>query len=522
MSGARGWFAILLCTMLGAAACTSTTAAQPSTITLRALATPELTDMEPLLADLRRDTGVELVLDYQGAVEASNALTPGDYRHDLAWLASDQYFRLKVDATRFSGPKPLSTNIMSSPLVIGVKRSVAQRLRGDQKLTWADVADSAAAGTIRFGMPDPHKASSGLAALVGVATAATGTGKALLPEDVACDRLRGFFAGQTMTADTSNRLRDEYIGRQDAADALINYESVLLSLNASGKLADPLEIVYPDDGVVRSDYPLLLLDQEKRAAYDKVVGWLTSEATQKKIMVQTLRRPLHGTVSLDPRLAPVGTSLQFPENPDVLAKLLANYGPEAVKPGHVIFLLDFSGSMRGDRLATLRSTFTALSGGDSSATGKFSRFYKGETFTIVRFGGRILGEQTFTVGAPGQLEALNAFLGAEDLDQTTGVWSALQRGYQLANDAVTANPKGPVSIVLMTDGVSNTGPSLDEFLNGFAALPEASRKVHTYTIRFGEANAAELDRAARTTGGRLIDANATSLLDAFKETRGCT
>jgi Ca-activated chloride channel homolog len=520
MSGARGWFATLLCMTLIAAACTSTTEPQAEIVTLRALATPELTDMEPLLDDLRRDTGVQLLLDYQGSVEASNAINPGDYRHDLAWLASDRYFQLKVEATRYSGPKPLSTNIMSSPLVIGVKRSVAARLQNGGKLSWADVADSAAGGAIRFGMADPHRATSGLAALVGVATAAAG-GETLRPEDVACDRLRGFFAGQTLTGESANRLRDDFIARQDATDALINYESVLLSLNASGKLSEPLEIIYPDDGVVQSDYPLLLLDQEKRAAYDKVVGWLTSGSTQKRIMEQTLRRPLHGNVSLDPRLVPIDNSLRFPDKPEVLTKLLANYGPEAPKPGHVIFLLDFSGSMRGDRLATLRSTFAALSGADNSATGKFARFYKGETFTIVRFGGKILGEQSFSVGAPGQLEALNAFLSAEDLDGTTAVWSALQRGYQLASEAVQANPKAPVSIVLMTDGVNNAGPTLDEFLNGFAALPDASRGVHTYTIRFGEANPAELDRAARTTGGRLIDANATSLLDAFKETRGC-
>ncbi|MEV7550059.1 hypothetical protein AB0N89_10575 [Amycolatopsis sp. NPDC089917] len=45
--------------------------------------------------------------------------------------------------------------------------------------------------------------------------------------------------------------------------------------------------------------------------------------------------------------------------------------------------------------------------------------------------------------------------------------------------------------------------------------------MHTYIVRFGEANAAELSRAAAATGGRMVDANATSLLDAFKEIRGC-
>jgi Ca-activated chloride channel family protein len=514
---------LLLCALLGLGTACTTDA--PSTTTLRVLASSELADVQPLLEDLRRDTGIELVLDYQGTLDATNALTPGAYHHDLAWLSSDRYFRLKLQASHDTAPPPLATEIMSSPVVVGMRPATAERLRRnvpDPHLSWADIADGAAAGLVHFGMADPSRTNSGLAALVGVATAAAGTGSALRPQDVTCDRLRGFLTGQTLTADTSSRLVDDFVAHQDGTEALITYESVLLSLNASGRLREPLEIIYPEDGMVLSEYPLLLLNPARRADYDRVVSWLKSGPVQKKIMERTLRRPVDPNIPRDPRLqATIGNALYFPDQPEVIDKLLANYDPNSRKPGQVIFLLDFSGSMKGARIAALRSTFDGLSGTDSSSTGRFVRFYRGERFTLIRFGGQVLAEQTFTVGGATDVDAMRAFLATDQFDGHTAVWSALDHAYQLASGLVHDDPGQPVTIVLMTDGLSNAGIGLDELLKRYGSLAPEARAVHTYTIRFGEADPGELDRAAQVTGGHLVDAVATSLADAFKETRGC-
>ncbi|MFC3453422.1 vWA domain-containing protein [Amycolatopsis speibonae] len=355
---------------------------------------------------------------------------------------------------------------MISPVVVGLTPAKAAELRRgepDRKLSWADLADAAASGGFRFAMADPAKTTSGLTSLVGVATAAAGTGAALRLEDVKCDKLQGFRTGHTRTADTSAALVDSFAERQDA-DALIGYESTLLTLNASGRLKTPLELVYPRDGIVQADYPILLLDPAKREAYDKVVSWVKSPATQKKLMDNTLRTRL----------------LRFDE---------------------------------GARIAALWATFAGLSGGPD---GGFDRFYRGERLTVLRFGGKILGDKEFTVNGPRDLDALRAFIAADDFDGNTAVWTALGEAYTKAGAQRRAEPDRAVSIVLMTDGESNTGPVIDEFLR----TPRGPG-VHTYTIRFGEANPAELGRAAAATGGRMVDANTTSLLDAFKEIRGC-
>ncbi|MCX5609356.1 VWA domain-containing protein [Streptomyces sp. NBC_00047] len=495
-------------------------------VTLRVLASSELADMQPLFDDLRRDTGITLTMEYQGTVEATASLVTGDYRHDLAWLSSSRPFQLKLKEGGRQADGPLSTSIMRSPVVVGLKPEVAERLRRaapDGQLSWADLADAAAAGTLKYAMADPRSSNSGLAALVGVATAAAGTGGALRPEDVSCDRLRGFFAGHALTDDSSGRLTDAYARGEDGLDGLITYESELLTLNRAGTLRVPLEIVYPKDGIVLSDYPLMLLDPAKRAAYDRLAAWLRSEPVQRKIMERTLRRPVDPGLTRVPSLrTPLGNALYFPDSQAVLDRLLADYADaRGGRPARVIFLLDYSGSMRGERIANLRATMDGLSGADGSPSGKFARFHQGETLTVVRFGGGVLDEQSVTYKGAPDLERLRGMLPDDGFDASTAVWSALDHGYRTAAAAVAKDSGQRVSIVLMTDGENNAGMSLDAFLARYAALSPAARAVRTYTVRYGEADPRELDRAARATGGHMADATGQSLLNAFKEIRGC-
>ncbi|MEU3484794.1 vWA domain-containing protein [Streptomyces massasporeus] len=518
----RGWGLPALCLALVASLLTACSGdGDGDTVRLRVLAGPDLAVLAPLLDELKDETGVDLRLDHRADAETR---APDRGRYDLAWLSSDSYLRL-TDKNAIRGLQRTPT--MTSPVVVGLKPDLARRLRAQvpgSRLSWADIADAAATGTVRFGMADPGHAGSGLAALVGVATAAAGTGAALRPEDVSCDRLRGFRSGQTLTADTGPALVDSYADHQDEANALITYESDLLALNAAGRLDDRLEIVRPEDGTVLADFPLLLLNPARRTAYDKVTQWLRRDSVQRQIMRHTLRRPVNTTVTREARLRePVGNALYFPDRPVVLRTLLADYGdPDRRTTSQVVFLLDFSGSMRGARMAALREAFAGLSGADPTASGKFARFHRGERLTVVRFGGRVLGERTVTVTGPKDLTALADTVARGGYGDATAVWSALDHGYRTAARELAADPDRSVSLVLMTDGENNAGLPYAEFVRRHRALPAAVRgAVHTYPVHFGDADAGELRRAAASTGGRMVEAAESSLSEAFKEIRGC-
>ncbi|SFR28787.1 Ca-activated chloride channel family protein [Lentzea waywayandensis] len=465
--------------LLVLAACTPSTPA----VRLKMLASTELADLGPVLAELKKATGVELVVEHRGTVEASRSLAG----FDLAWLSTNRFLRLR-------GADPeLASSIMTSPVVLGVKPA-SRAVLGDRP-TWADVADRAALGQFRYGMADPRVSGGGMAALIGVATAAAGTGAPLRPEDVSCDRLQGFLAGRAF--DVPDPV-GEFARRSDV-DGLVAHESELMALNASGRLSTPLEIVYPRDGIVLSDYPLMLVEPAHRAAYDRVVEWLKSPGAQQMIAERTWRRPVEPSVVRDEKLrADLGTALYFPDSQEVLDRLLL-FHDRAGEGRQVIFVLDYSTSMRGPRLAGLREAFASLNG--------FDRFYVGETVTIVRFAGTVLEERSITVRGKQDLDALLAVVASDDLQDNTAIWAALDHALRLA--------RGETAVVLMTDGENNAGPSVNEFLR------VGRGEVPVFPIRFGEASTAELDRVAQASGGRLVEAGAKSLLEAVREIRGC-
>jgi Ca-activated chloride channel homolog len=517
----RPVLAVVLCGVLFGAL-TACLGSGSDPVRLSVLASSELTDLGPLLRDLRRDTGVELAMDHRGTMEVNERLLSGSRRHALAWLSSDRYLRLQLNRSTRTKEQPLSTSTMLSPVVIGLRPEAARRLRqltGDRELSWADFADGAARGVIRFGMADPHLSNSGLAALVGVATAAAGTGAALRPEDVTCDRLRGFFSGHTLATATSGQLTEAFLRAPGRVDALVNYESVLLSLNRRQLSREPLEIVYPRDGIVMSDYPLMLLDPRQRDAYDRVVAWLKRDRVQREIARLTLRRPLASHVSRPAQLGhPLGNALYFPDQQEVIDRLLRNYdAPQRRTPDQVFFLLDYSDSMKGARIAALRRVFDGLGGADNSASGRFVRFHRGEELTVVRFAGRVLAERRFTVGEGGAIAGLRDFVAADQFDGQTAIWSALAGTFTRAESLVRNDPRRRVSVVLMTDGRNNSGIDAAEFLRR-----HQRSGVRAYVIRFGEADRAGVSRVAAATGGRVVDADSpASLPDAFKEIRGC-
>src|SRR5262249_27148388 len=151
-----------------------------SSTTLTVLAGSELEDLEPLLGQIQDAIGVRLKLDYVGTLDGTQQIVSGKDSHDLAWFSHSKYLQLLQQE---SGKKVVhaETPIMLSPVVLGVKHTVAVRLgwTGSRPVTWRDIAEAAKAGRLRFAMTNPGSSNSGFTALVGVASAFAGSADAL-------------------------------------------------------------------------------------------------------------------------------------------------------------------------------------------------------------------------------------------------------------------------------------------------------------------------------------------------------
>ena len=522
----RRLLAILLAGTLGAAiACSSGSVpgtSSPAT-TLSVLAGSEVKDIEPLLPDLQKATGYKLQPTYVGSLDGAQRIVAGD-RSQLAWFSTDKYLSLLPGG----GSRIVAQEkIMLSPVVLGVKHSVATRFgwSNNANVTWADIAAKARAGQLHFGMTNPAASNSGFVALVGVAEAFAQSGSALDAGTINADALKDFFSGQSLTAGSSGFLATSYVRGQDSLDGMINYESVLLSLNQASQLHEKLDLIYPKDGIATADYPLVLLDRSQRDAYDKVTAWLRRPDVQTRIMQTTNRRPALPEVKPDTRFpSQVLVELPFPGSLDVVNRLISTYLDEARPPAHAIFVLDTSGSMEGSRLDSLKRALLSLTDGDTSITGQFARFRQREEITIILFNDRVYQKRDFTVndmsaGSP-DLAAIRSFVNTLQAGGGTAIYDAVYSAYQAAGTAIRAEPGRLYSIVLMTDGENNVGRDGPRFISDYRRLPDDARAVKSFAVLFGEASPAELKQVTDTTGGQVFDARAASLTQVFKDISG--
>jgi Ca-activated chloride channel family protein len=456
-----------------------------------------------------------------GTIDGTQQIVDGNDHHDLAWFSHSKY----LDLLEESGKKRVhaETPIMLSPVVMGVKDSVARKLgwAGSAKVTWRDIAEAAKAGKLRFAMTNPASSNSGFTALVGVASAFAGSADALNGGSIDTKGLQDLFAGQKLTAGSSGFLADAFVAEQGSLDAMINYESVLLSLNASGKLHEKLDLIYPREGIITANYPLLLLNDSKRNQYDKLTKYLLSPGFQKKIMTTTLRRPVTPGVPLDPRLPrALLVELPFPSSVKTIDAILFAYLNDARPPAHATFVLDTSGSMDGDRIDHLQQALRGLTGLDTSLTGRLNAFHQREQLSFITFSSTTKPPVDFTVTGSSVYPAIRSFIDGMHAGGGTAIYSALRTAYQRAAAEQAADPKRYYSIVLMTDGENNAGIDSGEFLDFYRSLPAEARQIRTFPILFGEASSSALQRIADETGGKLFDARNASLSEIFKEIRG--
>ena len=494
--------------------------AEPETLTV--MAGSELENLEPFFPDIERATGVVLTVDYIGTLDGVDRLSGGE-QVDLAWFSHAKYLTL-IDRERIVAQE----KIMLSPVVLGVKEAQARAWGwvDNPELSWREIAAKAERGDLRYAMTNPASSNSGFTALMGVVAALSGTDAvAVGVSDANRDAVQGFFRGQALTSGSSGWLADAYVREQEQLDGIINYESVLMELNESGRLREPLYLLYPKEGIVTADYPLILLNGEKRAAYDKLVAYLRSPEVQERIMTETLRRPAVPQVDLSNAFPKnILVELPFPGSLEVIDSILYSYLNEVRVPSHAFFVLDVSGSMAGERLGQLQSALRNLTGLDESLTGQFARFSDRERLTLLTFSSGVTDVQDFSLSAgaerEAQIERIRSYVGGLNADGGTAIFSALQAAYTLAEVAYETDPDRYYSVVLMSDGENNEGVTEGALLDFHRSLPETTRSIKTFPILFGEADQGSLETVAEETGGRLFDGRGEDLSAVFKQIRG--
>jgi Ca-activated chloride channel family protein len=417
---------------------------------------------------------------------------------------------------------------MLSPVLLGLKASKAHALGWDTAdPTWKDISDAAKAGKFTFGMTNPASSNTGLTATIGLAAALAKNPDGLTEADLKNPGLADFFRAETLTAGSSGWLAEAYERDQARVDGMINYESVLLSMNASGRLSEPFTLVYPKEGIVTADYPLMLLNRSRRADYDRLIEYLRGREFQTRMSAATLRRPVNPDAPIAPAI-PKRTlvELPFPGQVALIDALLDSFLSDVRIPGSSRYILDLSGSMAGPRLRMLKEAMQMLSSSSAESTHRFARFQNREEVGILTFSDEPAPTRIFETGSTPDENAsaragITQLVDSLDTGGGTAIYSSLRQALEeLATERSGNREKRYYTAVLMTDGDNNRGLKAAEFRDWYLSQGDRVRGIRVFPILFGEGSPAELNSIADLTGGRLFDSKSKSLAAVFKEIRG--
>ena len=489
---------------------------------LRILAGSELKELEPDIKEAASKIGLDVEMSYSGTLDMVDRINAGE-PFDAILPPNGAYPVLALTH------KPLAREkLFYSRVAVGVKSSKARTLGWDRRApTWIDIVQAVKEGKFVYGMTNPTSSNTGMSALFAVASAIAKKAEDLSAEEVDREKLTSFLKGQKLTAGSSGWLAEAYVRDEPRLDGLVNYEAVLLRLNEQPGLKEPLTVIYPLDGVISADYPLMLLSEAKRPAYDRLVAALRSDAFQGGPVARMYLRPSNPNVTRSPKLpGDAVAELSFPNRLEVIDAVLAAYQSELRRPATSIYLLDVSGSMRGTRIDQVKNALEILTGAEgNSVTARFVRFQRRERVVLVPFSNAPAEPARFSFedakSEADSYQALRNYAAALQPRGGTAIYSALDTAYALANEELAHDPDRVVTVVLLTDGENNRGLSYEEFRLRFEGpQANAAQAVRTFPILFGEASSTELEEIARLTGGRAFDGRQANLTSVFKEIRG--
>lgn len=465
---------------------------------------------------------------------------------------------------------PEAERLMLSPLVIAMPRPMAEALGWpDTPVGFADVLALARNpegwgskghpewGPFRLGKTNPNFSTSGLAALVAQAYAATDKTSGLSSEDLDNPAVGQFATGvesavvhygDTTLTFLNNWYRADQRGNPfQYVSAVAVEEKSVIDYNIgnpdgildAGEEArpprEPLVAIYPKEGTLYSDNPLFVLDADwvsadQKKAAQLFVDYVTTEENQEKALEYGFR-PANPDVAVgspineDNGVSPATpeTLLEVPE-PQVLADLLDDWSQQR-KSARVTLLIDVSGSM-GDP-GNPDTGETKLDLAKTAATQALSLFKDDDEVGLWTFSTELGPQANQTIlklQEPARVGDIREQLTSQIRGLVPVANTPLYDATGEAYDAALADfdPTRINAVVVLSDGQNQDGDNsddrdqLDTLLATLESSSEgqASRPVRIFPIAYGDgADISTLRQIAEATSAAAYDASDPTTID---------
>lgn len=491
-------------------------------------------------------SGVGVELHYMGSVNIMKALQNGgaddDVSYDAVWPASSMWISMGDTQHLTKDSKSIST----TPIVFGVRKSKAVELGwansdgSTNPVSTTDIVNAVSQGSLSFSMTSATQSNSGASAYLAFLTAMAGTSGALAASDLGnatvTDSLKKLLSGVDRSSGSSDWLKDMMVQEPDEHDAMVNYESMVIAadkeLTQAGQ--EPLLAIYPSDGIATSDSPLAYVDRGQgdatASAFSSFQNALTDDDATLALERAGRRCGLGGKVKnaddsqvqqafrAEWGITTSSDVLKAITLPDasVIQQALTLYQTQLRKPSYTIWVVDYSGSMRGDgKSGVVQGLTQALD--PAIAEQSMIEPMAGDVNVFLPF--------SDVVGTPvtAQGTDTSALLSAaQDLEPGGGtdLYKGLDSALGYAKNA-EASGGYTVAIILMTDGLSSDGGK-DQFTDDYQAFATGvggGAGVPIFSIMFGDADSSQLDDLAALSNGKVFDGRKGNLADVFLEVK---
>ena len=479
-------------------------------------------DLEGIILNYAHSKGYNIDIEYAGALDIMQKLNNGE-QYDAVWL-SNSIWMYMLDNSKVSTSDSKCTSI--NPVIFGVTKSKAEELGFAGKTVYTkDIVKAISDGKLKFSMSNPTSTDSGASAYLGMLYTLAGNPEVLtkdnLEDDKVRENLKTLFSGMERSSGSEEFLEELFL--KGDYEAVVTYESSIININkqliASGK--EPLYAIYPVDGVSISDSPFAFIknnNDEKKQVFDDIQSYIIGSEGQKKLQ-QKGRRTWFGGISTNvdktifnpdwgidttKYISPV----KYPSTA-VIKLALNTYQTELRKPTHVVFCLDYSGSMWMDGYNQLVNAMDYIL--TEKAASDMIQFSEKDKIDIIPFGDTVYDIYSTNKGNETS-EMLNK-IKTRNPNGMTALYPAAVKGLDiLKNEDLD---KYNVSIVLMTDGLANIG-TYKQLENAYKTV---NKQIPIYSIMFGSASSYQLNDIAKLSNAKVFDGK-TDLVKAFKEVRG--
>ncbi|MEI7849074.1 MAG: extracellular solute-binding protein [Chloroflexota bacterium] len=521
------------------------------TVTISVVYGSEKTEwLDPLIkqfndAKNKTQTGKIIMIEAKamGSIESVRGIIDGTLQ-PVVWspassvyipVANAEWKKTHADDLVSGTPKDL----VLSPVVIAMWRPMAQALGWPAKtLGWSDIAQLATSadgwktykhpewGPFKFGHTHPAYSNSGIVSIIAETYAGLNKQRGLTEADLQAPELMNFMENVESSVihygTSTGFFADRMFGNGPSyLSAAVMYENLIVAQETkrlNGKSSQiPVVAIYPKEGTFWSNHPYVVLNAPWVTADQKeAAGIFETFLLDKPQQLKALELGFRPADPSIPIITPIDTQHGAdPAQPKTILEIpsasvidgIQNLWRKAKKPVDLVVVMDISGSMRGDKITTARSSLIKFIQKLDDRDQLQINIFSSDISTLTPLSP--LGEKRQQVldSVSGIFEGGNTKL----YDATLQAYNDIQKN---------GDPNHIRAVVVLTDGQDTASiANIDDVLTKINAdQGEGGNSIKLFTIAFGsDADNDILKKLADPTGGKQYDSSPENIQKIYDD-----